>query len=148
MRKSIWLAENVGVLMENIDIKYYDIEELGTWPIYLSDIEAVSEGEQKLSQHLKRERNLTIVRKAKERFRERNNGRLFCEICKFDFSERYGEIGEGFIEAHHKKPISKMKTGDLTKIEDFIMVCSNCHRMIHTGNDCMTPEELKLRLKT
>ena len=133
--------------MEKLDIKYFDIEELGTWPIHLTDMEAVSEGQQKLSLHLKRERNSQIVKQAKEQFKMRNNGRLFCEVCKFDFSERYGQIGEGFIEAHHKKPISKMQPGDVTRIEDFIMVCSNCHSMLHIGNECIPHEELKARLK-
>ena len=133
--------------MEKLDIKYFDIEELGTWPIHSANMESVSEGQQKLSLHLKRERNSQIVKQAKERFKMRNNGRLFCEICKFDFSERYGEIGEGFIEAHHKKPISKMQPGDVTRIEDFILVCSNCHSMLHIGNECIAHEELKARLK-
>ena len=131
--------------MENIDIKYYKIEELGTWPIHVSNVE-VSEGEQKIAQHLERERNLKIVKLAKELFRNRHNGEVFCEVCGFDFCETYGDLGEGFIEAHHKKPISQMVSGDLTKIEDFIMVCSNCHSMLHTGNEWISHEELKIRL--
>lgn len=132
--------------MEKLDIKYFNIEELGTWPIHLSDMEAVSEGQQKLSVHLKRERNSKIVKHAKERFKTKNNGKLFCEVCKFDFSEKYGLIGEGFIEAHHIKPISMMQPGDITRIEDFIMVCSNCHSMLHIGSNPMTHEDLKSRL--
>jgi len=133
-------------LTENTDIKYFEIEELGTWPINPSDLE-VNEGKQKLSQHLKRERNLQIVKKAKELFKRKNNGKIFCEICKFDFSERYGEIGEGFIEAHHKKPISQMKPEDITRIEDFVMVCSNCHSILHIGTDWISHEELKKKLE-
>lgn len=132
--------------MESIDIKYFDIEELGVWPIPLSDME-VSEGELKLSQHLKRERNSKIVKLAKENFKKRNNGRIFCEVCGFDFLERYGEIGDGFIEAHHKKPVSKMKSGDITRIDDFVMVCSNCHSMLHIGKEWISHEELKSMLK-
>lgn len=132
--------------MENTDIKYFDIEDLGIWPIYLSDIE-VSEGEQKLSQHLKRERSSKIVKVAKEFFKKRNNGRVFCEVCEFDFSKRYGTIGDDFIEAHHKKPISKMEIGDITRIDDFIMVCSNCHSMLHISKQEISPDDLKLRLK-
>ena len=133
-------------MTENTDIKYFEIEELGTWPINPSDLE-VNEGKQKLSQHLKRERNLQIVKKAKELFKRKNNGKIFCEICKFDFSERYGEIGEGFIEAHHKKPISQMKPEDITRIEDFVMVCSNCHSILHIGTDWISHEELKKKLE-
>lgn len=128
--------------MENIDIKYYDIEELGIWPIHVSN-GGISEGEQKLTQHLERERNSRIVKLAKELFKSRHDGRIFCEVCGFDFSKKYGDLGEGFIEAHHKKPISQMISGDLTKIEDFIMVCSNCHSMLHTGNEWVSYEKLK-----
>ena len=44
----------------------------------------------------------------------------------------HGEIGNGYIEAHHLiKPISIMREGDATRIEDLAMLCANCHRMVH-----------------
>lgn len=132
-------------MTENIGIKYFDIEELGTWPISSTNIE-VHEGDQILSRHFRRERNSQIVNLAKEHFKNRNNGRVFCEVCNFDFSRKYGDIGTGFIEAHHKKPIAKMVTNDVTTIDDFIMVCSNCHSMLHRGEPWISPEELKLLL--
>ena len=132
--------------MENINIKYYDIETLGVWPIYKNEFE-VNEGKQKLSLHIKRERNTKIAKLAKELFKKRHGGRLFCEVCEFDFSKKYGELGESYIEAHHKKPISKMKADDVTRIDDFIMVCSNCHSMLHIGKDGIPYEELILRIK-
>ena len=132
-------------MTENIDIKIYDIESLGLWLINLTDME-ISEGDIVLAQHLRRERNSKIVRLAKERFKTINNGKLFCEVCEFDFEKKYGSLGIGFIEAHHKKPISKMKPGDITKIEDFLMVCSNCHSMLHLGDNCITHEMLKLKI--
>lgn len=133
--------------MENTGIKYYSIEELGTWLIHPSDTLVVNEGEQRLTQHLTRERNSKIVKLAKEHFKRRHNGRLFCEICGFDFSMFYGEIGSDFIEAHHKKPIASMQPGDETRIDDFVMVCSNCHSMLHIVDDCISPAELKIRLQ-
>ncbi len=27
------------------------------------------------------------------------HGRLYCEVCKFDFEKKYGVIGKDFIEA-------------------------------------------------
>lgn len=128
--------------MGNTDIKVYDIENLGLWLINSTDIE-INEGEVKLSQHLSRERNSRIVQLAKEHFRITHNGRLFCEICKFDFEEKYGELGVGFIEAHHIKPISEMKPGDVTRIDDFLMVCSNCHSMLHKGDEWVSYELLR-----
>lgn len=133
-------------MMENINIKYIDIEELGTWPIYLSDIK-VSEGELVLSQHLMHERNSKIATLAKKRFKEKHEGRLYCEVCGFDFFEKYGDIGKDFIEAHHKKPVSKMDPGNFTTVNDFIMVCSNCHSMLHIGKDWLSHDELRTRIK-
>ncbi len=69
--------------------------------------------------------------------------KLQCEVCGFDFEKSYGKLGAGFIEVHHKKPVSEgVHMTDLNN--DLVMLCSNCHRMIHRGVDHMiTVEELK-----
>ncbi len=65
--------------------------------------------------------------------RRAGGGIILCECCQFDFFAKYGKLGEGFIEAHHKMFLS---TGSRrTKPEDFAMVCSNCHRMLHTKKE-------------
>lgn len=71
---------------------------------------------------------------------------LKCEVCGFDFGKTYGELGAGYIEVHHKKPVSDGER--ITDInEDLVMLCSNCHRMIHRGKDHMiTVEELQNNL--
>lgn len=69
----------------------------------------------------------------------RNNGRLICEVpnCGFDFHAKYGELGAGFAEVHHKKPLSKApRAGTTVKLVDLAIVCANCHRMIHVGGQC------------
>lgn len=92
--------------------------------------------------HLVHERNPALMKKAKERFKKEHNGNLFCEVCKFDFSAVYGILGEDFIEGHHVKPVSKMQDGDTTKVEDIVMVCSNCHSMIHRRKPWLNADEL------
>ena len=69
--------------------------------------------------------------------------KLKCEVCGFDFEKTYGKLGAGYIEVHHKKPVSEgVRMTDLNS--DLAMLCSNCHRMIHRGRDHMlTIEELK-----
>ncbi|MBQ7215008.1 MAG: HNH endonuclease [Synergistaceae bacterium] len=53
--------------------------------------------------------------------------KLQCEVCGFDFEAVYGELGAGYIEVHHKNPISDgERITDLN--EDLVMLCSNCHR--------------------
>lgn len=80
--------------------------------------------------HKKRERNPQLIKDAKQMFISKH-GRLFCEACKFDFHDTYGDRGIAFIEGHHKKLISEMKDEEKTKVEDVALLCSNCHRMIH-----------------
>lgn len=57
-----------------------------------------------------------------------------CMACGFNFESSYGEIGKDFIEAHHKTPISQLpldRTVRLSPKDDFIVLCSNCHSMLH-----------------
>ena len=34
-----------------------------------------------------------------------------CQACDLDFGERYGKIGQDFIEAHHLRPIATLEEG-------------------------------------
>lgn len=68
-----------------------------------------------------------------------------CQICGFDFKDKYGYIGENYIEVHHKKPLFSLDEKMIPNPEtDLVTICSNCHRMIHRKkNDIITPEQLK-----
>ena len=70
----------------------------------------------------------------------RNQGQIKCSICGFDFEEKYGAMGENYIEIHHIKPISfYSEDGDSKSFEEAIKnlmpVCPNCHKMIHKHKD-------------
>ncbi|MED3354360.1 HNH endonuclease [Bacillus thuringiensis] len=71
------------------------------------------------------------MRSAKERFKQQHDGKLFCETCGYDFYKTYGELGKDYIEGHHTIPVSQLKEGEKTRIEDIIMFFSNYHRMLH-----------------
>ena len=101
-----------------------------------------SEGKEKYRLHKSKERNHELVIKAKELYFKKDN-KLSCQICGFSFFDKYGEIGKGFIEAHHIVPISELKEETNTKIEDLAMLCSNCHRMVHRKRPWLTIEKLK-----
>lgn len=63
-------------------------------------------------------------------------GHIACHACAFDFKLFYGNIGDGFIELHHSKPVFMYEDEDQDKkisdaITNLVPVCSNCHRMIH-----------------
>ncbi len=107
----------------------------------------IIEGQSKLATHMRYERNSNFIRKIKEQA-IKSNPMLNCEVCGFSFFEMYGELGYGFIEAHHKNPLNETQKTKTTK-GDIALVCSNCHKMIHRGmskiqnSNSLTIEELK-----
>ncbi len=103
---------------------------------------SVEEGKRILKQHYVRERNPSIIKKAKQLAISKNE-RLNCEICGFSFQERYGSRGKDYIEGHHRKPVSEMQEGDVTRVEDIALICSNCHRMIHAKDPWLSIEEMR-----
>lgn len=105
------------------------------------------EGKQKLRLHIYRERNAKLIRSAKEQFKE-NNGTLFCEVCKFNYTEKYGELGEDYIEAHHTIPVSELDEDSSTKLEDIVLVCANCHRMLHRKRPWLSKKDLQNILRS
>lgn len=104
------------------------------------DYEA-SEGRAVTRIHVTRERNRKLIEKKKTSALKKN-GHLACEVCGFDFAKCFGERGKGFIECHHEKPVTEMSAGEKTNTKDLRLVCSNCHRMIHTKKPWLTVTEL------
>lgn len=111
-----------------------------------AEIMAAEEGRKKYILHKSFERNATLVNNLKIR-RKKIDPLLHCEICGFSFVERYGDIGDGFIEAHHKIPLSSLEESTITKEHDLILICSNCHRMLHRGNLTVSIQKLKQIIK-
>jgi predicted HNH restriction endonuclease len=105
------------------------------------EIEEAAEGRVITAMHRRFERSGALVQTKKKKALARF-GRLVCEACGFDFRERYGDRGEGFIECHHIKPVHTLKPGDKTKPADLRLLCSNCHRMVHARRHWLTIEEL------
>ena len=67
---------------------------------------------------------------------------LKCYVCGFEFEKKYGDIDKGYIEVHHKKPLSEVR-GDIivNPKTDMVCLCSNCHRMVHRKKDKVIPVE-------
>jgi 5-methylcytosine-specific restriction protein A len=106
----------------------------------------IEEGASEVKNIIQRKRSQKLrVEKIKE-VKEKNEGKISCEVCGFNFSDVYDGYGEGFIEIHHLEPInlgetSKELEGALKKV---VPLCANCHRMVHRKRDkLLTPEELK-----
>jgi len=55
-----------------------------------------------------------------------------CKACGFDFGVVYGVLGHGYIEVHHRIPVSKMGDGyAIDPIRDLVPLCANCHAAVH-----------------
>ena len=78
--------------------------------------------------HKRVERNRQLAVQAKK-----SHGTT-CQVCGFRFEDLYGELGTGYIEAHHLIPIAELshRPRALNPATDFAVVCANCHRMLHT----------------
>ena len=71
-----------------------------------------------------------------------------CAVCGFDFGERYGDIGQGFIHVHHSRPLSR--AGGQYRVNpkrDLVPVCPNCHEMLHRRDPPYDVEQLRARLQ-
>lgn len=95
--------------------------------------------------HRRAERNSRLSADAKK-FHGSN-----CMVCGFNFEQRYGERGRDYIEAHHVVPFSELiKEVEPVLLDprtDFVVVCANCHRMLHRTRPPLRPDELKRILK-
>lgn len=133
------MSESLFLRNENIKCSYRECQEarikkseekLG---IYRDNIKKVIQKEvSNEKEKLKRRyipRKSNVASKAKELFKQMN-GRVYCEICTFDFEEFYGEMGKEYIIAHHRVPL---KEGGDDTIDNIILVCGNCHEILHNN---------------
>ena len=110
------------------------------------EVESVKEGYVLYKLHKYRERDSKIT-KQKKQLHFKKYGYLKCEVCGFDFHKVYGKVGKGFIECHHKVPLSEFESITETKLEDLSLVCANCHRMLHKKIDTIRINDLKALLE-
>jgi hypothetical protein len=136
---SIWISEDNSSLEDPAELEATLPQEVLTTYV---------EGKRKLIVHYQRERNKTLVAKAKEHFKKNHEGQLYCEVCDFNFGNYYGKQGEGFIEAHHKKPFADATSETIeTSMADLEMVCANCHRMLHRFKNWLSTDDLRSMIR-
>jgi 5-methylcytosine-specific restriction protein A len=76
------------------------------------------------------------------------HNRPVCSICGFDFEEKYGPRGKGFIHVHHVIPIHQIgKEYKIDYRKDLIPVCPNCHAMLHRKFNGKEPSIAELKEK-
>lgn len=72
-----------------------------------------------------------------------------CSVCGFDFSQTYGDIGEGLIHVHHLRQLSEIgEEYQVDPIQDLRPVCPNCHAVIHRRHPAYSIEEMRKHLRT
>lgn len=82
------------------------------------------------------------LRQAKIDRSRAERGHIACETCGFAFETVYGELGNGFIHVHHVVPLHFSGTVE-TQLSDLVLLCANCHQMIHRAPQWKTPDELR-----
>ena len=96
--------------------------------------------------HRKRERSPKLIARAKQNAMKKE-GRLFCTVCKFDFAKVYGKAGEGIIDVHHTKPLHTLDENGKTNVNDLVLLCSNCHRVVHSKRKWFSIAEVSAFIK-
>ena len=147
-----WLTQDLHLFVHRNILKLYKPKNVPEKEKTITEIQVDSEpvaieGQSKLAIHMRYERDSSLIKKIKEKALL-SNPMLNCEVCGFSFYEKYGVLGQGFIEAHHLQPLNETKETKTSRA-DIALVCSNCHKMIHKGiskiedNKILTINELK-----
>jgi hypothetical protein len=112
------------------------------------DLESLAHEEDRSEGTLTRRLTNYYERKAKLRAAAIRFHGTVCP-CGFDFEAVYGRVGENFIEVHHTRPVSTL--GDDASVDpktDMIVLCANCHRMVHRKRDNpLSLDDLKRALR-
>lgn len=143
--QGIYLAKSTETLSQLID-QALGIESAEGAQLQKGEHQEYTESRRTARERYFFARNPTLARIAKERAKYR------CETCGFHFSERYGEIGREFLEAHHldalaDRPELEWSNDVRTSLDRVVAVCSNCHRMLHRRRPAYTPEQLRALLR-
>lgn len=146
LEKEVWeefyhQKEELSNLVNSILLNISSEKQVCATPENSFEEEIFPEGKILYRLHRHRERNTKVVKEKKRQAIKSN--KLVCEICAFNFYKTYGEIGKGYIECHHIVPISEYGDSTKTRMTDLILVCANCHRMLHRKRPWLKKGELK-----
>lgn len=100
--------------------------------LYEIDDARAIEGYQSDKRYLYTKRNMSLVKKRKQK------DKFACQACKF----RLRIKGRYIIECHHIKPLSGGKTR-VTTIDELVCLCPTCHRIAHTQSPPFSVLEVK-----
>jgi hypothetical protein len=71
-----------------------------------------------------------------------------CAVCQRDFRDVLGGLGQRVLQVHHCKQLSMRHAPSVTKLTDLVVVCANCHLLLHLDSTkAMTVDQLRELLK-
>lgn len=130
---SVWQDGQIGIdLPEQVDID--------------RDLFLYEEGQPHKRPRMIRQRSSRLTNEAKAR-RIEDSGELRCEVCGVNFGEMYGDIGEGYIEIHHVQPLAEVNEVQFVDVDAVVLLCANCHRMLHRRTPPYSLEDLREAIK-
>jgi hypothetical protein len=132
----------VAEILEAPSDHFIDIPDAGTANVIDLTQLNVDETKRRLVSHFRIDRS-RIMRTAKVGLFVKEHGGIYCENCSFSFETRYGQRGRGFIEVHHVQPLAALLPNTITRLSDLMLLCSNCHRMVHREQPLLTPTALR-----
>ncbi len=96
----------------------------------LADIDDIAAGEGGILSRLHRFRERSKGLRNKVLLREKQKGSLVCPSCRYTQNSQLAEAGDSAFEVHHTVPLH-ISGATTTKLEDLVLLCAICHRMIH-----------------
>jgi len=130
----------VAKAIEIATVEFADTDDLYSIPA--DEICEAEEGRILTRLHLFRERNKGLAKQCKLQAVEMY-GALRCSACGFIAEEKYGSRGSSCIEVHHTQPVHTLTDGAKTKLKDLVLLCANCHRIVHGSKQWLSIEQLK-----
>lgn len=103
------------------------------------DININIEGRRYLQYHNKIERNPYLKEQYLRKYFLKND--ILCELCNEMFT-KYDLEKHDVFELHHCIPLFLYETPRETIISDLILICPNCHRLIHKNKIFLSKNEL------
>ena len=120
-------VQHVTLEVSSVINKYFELNALNTRR--KSDGTLVTDADLTAEKYIREQINLHF-----------ENHAILGEEFDDDFKDKYGKRGEDFIECHHINPISLGEKK--TSLSDLVLLCSNCHRMIHKKQPWLELHEL------
>lgn len=94
---------------------------------------------------------ITMTASRSRRLRDKafQRAKGICAVCERDFTKLLSGRGIRVLQVHHKRMLSKTESETQTRLEDLVVVCANCHLLLHLDvKRSLTVPQLKKMLAT